>query len=75
MRVTQKGQVTIPKRLRDELEIGAGTEVEIQRDDDAIVIRKLGEGSTRGSRLVQRLRGRGDVALTTKKIMALTRQP
>ncbi len=75
MRVTEKGQVTIPKRLRDELGFGAGTEVEFQRDDDAIVIRKLAEGPTRGSRLVQRLRGRGDVALTTEEIMALTRQP
>ncbi len=75
MRVTEKGQVTIPKRLRDELGIGAGTEVEFHRDDDVIVIRKLTEGPTRGSRLVQRLRGRGDVALTTEEIMALTRQP
>ena len=30
MRVTEKGQVTIPKALRDALGIGAGTEVEFE---------------------------------------------
>ncbi len=75
MRVTEKGQVTIPKHLRDELGIGSGTEVEFHRDDQCIVIRKLDNGDTRGSRIVGRLRGRGDVQLTTDQIMALTREP
>jgi AbrB family looped-hinge helix DNA binding protein len=74
MRVTEKGQVTIPKDLRDALGIGAGTEVEFERDDDAVVIRKVSDGPTRGGQLAKRLRGRGDVALTTDEIMALTRQ-
>ena len=38
MRVTEKGQVTIPKALRDELGIGAGSEVTFERSDDGIVI-------------------------------------
>ena len=42
MRVTEKGQVTIPKELRDALGIGAGTEVEFERRKDVIVVRKLG---------------------------------
>ena len=73
MRVTEKGQVTIPKHLRDELGIGAGTEVEFERDDETIVVRKVSNGHTRGRRLVDRLRGRGDVRMTTEEIMALTR--
>jgi AbrB family looped-hinge helix DNA binding protein len=73
MRVTEKGQVTIPKELRDALGIGAGTEVEFERLDDTIVVRKLAGRSTRGRQLVERLRGRGDVAMTTDEIMALTR--
>lgn len=75
MRVTEKGQVTIPKHLRDELGIGAGTEVSFERADDTIVLRKLDNGRTRGRQLVQRLRGRGDVQLTTEEIMAFTREP
>lgn len=74
MRVTERGQATIPKDLREQLGIGAGTEVEFERDDDTVVVRKVNDGPTRGGRLVERLRGRGDVALTTEEIMALTRQ-
>jgi antitoxin PrlF len=73
VRVTEKGQVTIPKDLRDALGIGAGTEVEFERDDETIVVRKVSDGPTRGRRLASRLRGRGDVRMTTDEIMALTR--
>jgi len=73
VRVTEKGQVTIPKQLRDELGIGAGSEVDVERAGDAIVIRKVRGGPERGQRLVERLRGRGDVVMTTDEIMALTR--
>jgi AbrB family looped-hinge helix DNA binding protein len=73
MRVTEKGQVTIPKELRDALGIGAGTEVEFERRKDALVVRKARAGAGRGTRLAERLRGRGDVAMTTDEIMALTR--
>jgi AbrB family looped-hinge helix DNA binding protein len=73
VRVTEKGQVTIPKELRDQLGLGAGSEVTFERADDAIVIRKVSAGPARGRRLVERLRGRGDVVMTTDEIMALTR--
>jgi antitoxin PrlF len=73
VKVTEKGQITIPKHLRDELGIGPGTHVEFARRDDAIVVRKADRGPTRGQQLAQRLRGRGDVAMTTDEIMALTR--
>jgi AbrB family looped-hinge helix DNA binding protein len=73
MRVTEKGQVTIPKELRDALGIGAGTDVEFERRKDALVIRKARVSSGRGTRLAERLRGRGDVEMTTDQIMALTR--
>jgi len=73
MRVTDKGQITIPKHLRDALGIGAGSEVQFERRDDAIVVRKVSDQPTRGSRLAARLRGRGDVRMTTDEIMALTR--
>ncbi len=73
MRVTEKGQVTIPKQLRDELGIGGGSEVDFEREDDAIVIRKSKSAPTRGKRLVEHLRGRGDVAMSTDEILALTR--
>lgn len=73
MRVTEKGQVTIPKELRDELGIGAGSQVRFERAADAIVIRKVVGDGGRGRQLVDRLRGRGDVTMSTDEIMALTR--
>ncbi|MEE9417565.1 MAG: AbrB/MazE/SpoVT family DNA-binding domain-containing protein [Acidimicrobiales bacterium] len=73
MRVTEKGQVTIPKELRDALGIGAGTEVDFERSDDTILLRKCADKPTRGRQLAERLRGRGDVSMTTDEIMALTR--
>lgn len=73
MRVTEKGQVTIPKDIRDVLGIGAGTEVEFERRDDVIIVRKSDRGPSRGRQLAERLRGRGDVAMTTDEIMSLTR--
>lgn len=74
MRVSEKGQVTIPKELRDALGIGAGTEVAFEIAEGAIVVRKIEGGSNRGREMVNRLRGRGDVRLSTDEIMALTRQ-
>ncbi len=73
MKVTEKGQVTLPKGLRDSLGIGGGTEVEFERDGDAIIVRKTADGPTRGQSVAERLRGRGDVGMTTAQIMALTR--
>ena len=73
MRVTEKGQITIPKALRDALGIGPGTEVEFERHKDTVVVRKAKSGTGRGTLLARRLRGRGDVEMTTDEIMALTR--
>jgi len=74
MQVTTKGQVTIPKDLRDALGIGAGSEVEFERHEDTLILRKAANAPGRGRRLAQRLAGRGDVAMTTDEIMALTRE-
>ncbi|CAN5531406.1 MAG: AbrB/MazE/SpoVT family DNA-binding domain-containing protein [Iamia sp.] len=74
MKVSDKGQITIPKEIRDALGIGAGTEVEFERAADEIVVRKVTGGQTRGDQIADRLRGRGDVQMTTDEIMALTRR-
>jgi AbrB family looped-hinge helix DNA binding protein len=43
MRVTEKGQVTIPKEIRDRLGIVPGSEVEFIAKDDAALLVKVGE--------------------------------
>jgi len=70
--VTSKGQVTIPKRVRDLLGIGPGSAVDFQRSDDGrIVLVKAGK-KFRPSRLA-RLRGHAGTGLSTDEIMAMTR--
>lgn len=73
MRVTEKGQVTIPIGIRQRLGIGAETEVEFDVVGDEIRVRKVVGGQRRGRELVERLRGRGTVRMSTEEIMALTR--
>lgn len=40
MRVTEKGQVTIPKEIRDRLRIGPGSEVDFVERDAVVVLEK-----------------------------------
>jgi AbrB family looped-hinge helix DNA binding protein len=73
MKITSKGQVTIPQELRERAGLMPGCEVEfVEGRDGRISIRKLG-GTSRGRRVVDRLRGRGSVKMTTDEILKLTR--
>jgi AbrB family looped-hinge helix DNA binding protein len=70
--VTSKGQVTIPKPVRDRLGIKPGNAVEFELTaDDRVVLLKVG-GRRPRSRF-EALRGRAGKGLTTDEIMALTR--
>jgi AbrB family looped-hinge helix DNA binding protein len=73
MRITSKGQVTIPVAIREHLGLLPGTEVEFEVDGDAVKIVKVKVEPGRGKRLIEHLRGRGTVNMTTDEIMALTR--
>ncbi|HEY4941264.1 MAG TPA: AbrB/MazE/SpoVT family DNA-binding domain-containing protein [Rhizomicrobium sp.] len=75
MRITSKGQVTIPIYLRESVGLLPDTEVAFERDGNGIRITKakVGKKASRGARLVARLRGTGDVKMTTDQIMALMR--
>ena len=70
--VTSKGQVTIPKPVRDLLGIEAGTEVEFELASDGRVILLKADSKHPVSRF-QALRGRAGQGLSTDQIMALTR--
>ena len=73
VKVTRKGQVTIPKAVRDDLGIKPGSKVEFElAEDGRIVLRKVGKGRVPPSRF-ERLRGTATAGLTTDEIMALTR--
>jgi len=73
MKVTSKGQVTIPREIREREGLLPGSEVEFVHDKPGRVLLRKARGKSRGERLVARLRGKGDVQMTTDEIMALTR--
>jgi AbrB family looped-hinge helix DNA binding protein len=76
MRITSKGQVTIPVDIRTRFGFLPDTEVEFVVDDDTVkIVRAAQVGNTRGDRVVRRLRGRAVSHLTTDEILALTREP
>jgi AbrB family looped-hinge helix DNA binding protein len=72
VRITSKGQVTIPAHIREERELLPGTEVEFVLSRDSVYLRKL-RGSRRGRRVTETLRGKGNVQMSIDQIMALTR--
>ena len=71
-RLTSKGQVTIPKPIRDRLRLKPGMAVEFSLADDGRIVLSRADGRTPLSRF-ERLRGTATVKLTTDEIMAMTR--
>jgi AbrB family looped-hinge helix DNA binding protein len=75
MRVTSKGQVTIPQEIRDKYGFLPQTEVTFVEDGERVYLVKQ-PGTTppgRGQRLIAHLRGRATIPMTTEEILALTR--
>ncbi len=75
MRITSKGQVTIPIEIREKAGLLPDTEVGFAYDGETVRIYRLEKGKRegRGERLVRRLRGRATVPMSTDEIMRLTR--
>jgi AbrB family looped-hinge helix DNA binding protein len=71
-KVTSKGQVTIPKPVRDLLGIGPGSRVDFRRTADGAIVIEKAKGERPKSRLAE-LRGIAGPGLSTDEIMALTR--
>ena len=75
MRITTKGQVTIPVEIREKAGLLPNTEVDFVLDRGTVRLVKV-KTRTRGGRgaeVIRRLRGTGTVKMSTDEIMALTR--
>jgi antitoxin PrlF len=72
--VTSKGQVTIPKAVRDLLGIKPGSAVDFELSPAGdVVLRHGNRKAKRPARKFARLRGVATVRMSTDEIMALTR--
>ena len=72
MRVTTKGQVTIPQHIREKLGITPATEVDFVEEGERVFLVKR-TGKKAATRKFAKLRGVATVKMTTDEIMALTR--
>jgi len=71
MRVTSKGQVTIPQNVRETLGITPKTEIQFVEDNGKFYLVKA--GTPENNRKFAKLRGIATVKMSTDEILALTR--
>ncbi len=72
--VTSKGQVTVPKRVRDYLGLKTGSAVDFERlPTGEIVLRPARRAAKERRSVFGKLRGRATVQMGTEEILALTR--
>jgi len=72
MRVTTKGQVTIPRSVREVLGIVPETEIDFVEDKGRFYIVKTDKPKTTGA--FNKLRGIATAEMSTNEIMSLTRE-
>ena len=76
--VTTKGQVTIPKKVREHLDIQPGSSVEFEAAPDGRVFLVKKDGRRKAAKRTPSrfgaVRGTATVRLSTRQIMALTRR-
>ncbi len=73
VRITSKGQVTIPQKIRDRHGLLPDVEVDFIEDGGEVKIVARTAPDDRGERAVHGLRGQARRGLTTEQIMAMTR--
>ncbi len=72
--ITSKGQVTIPKRVRDAMGIKAGAKVTVDYVDGAAVVKPLSKtGKSDIRKKFEAVRGTLDLDMTTDEFMKLMR--
>lgn len=73
MKITSKGQVTIPIEIREKMGFFPNSEVEFVLQGNVVLLKKAAGNKGRGEKIVERMRGRASIRMSTDDIMALTR--
>lgn len=72
--LTSKGQVTIPKHIRDALNLAPGASVEFAVNSEGeVVIHRVGARSSRKHDRFEAARGKADIKWRTDELMTLLR--
>ncbi len=73
MRITSKGQVTIPIEIREKMGLLPDTEVEFKIVGNTVSLKRVESLSKRSRDLLNRMRRKATVKMTTDQILSLTR--
>ena len=73
MRITTKGQVTIPQDIRERLGLLPLSEVEFDVVGESVRMRKKAGSKSRGERLLDAMRRAPKGLMSTDELMAMTR--
>lgn len=72
--LTSKGQVTIPKKIRDALQIAPGSSVEFSVNDAGeVVLTRAGRGGRGSKDRFEAARGKAQIKWKTRDLMELLR--
>ncbi len=72
MRITSRGQVTIPREIREKLGLLVKMEIEFYIEAQELRLKK--KSPKRGEELIQKLTSKKFIKMSTDEIMALTRE-
>lgn len=73
MRISSKGQITIPIDIRSKFGFFPDTEITFVEKEDGILLKKYQNKNNRGSKLILNMSGKSTVKMSTDTIMKLTR--
>ncbi len=73
MRITSKGQITIPIEIREKMGFLPDTEVEFKITGNTVSLKRVGSSSKRSRNLINQMRRKATIKMTTDEILALTR--
>lgn len=73
MKITSKGQVTIPQKIRKQFGFLPHTEVKFVVAENEVKLKKEKGNGARGKTIIDQMKGKGTVTMSTDEIMALTR--
>jgi AbrB family looped-hinge helix DNA binding protein len=73
MRITSKGQVTIPIEIREKMGFLPQTEIKFKIAGNAVFLERVESPSRRSRHLINQMRRKATVKMTTDEILGLTR--
>lgn len=73
MRITTKGQVTIPMEIRNKLGLLPHMEVDFVLEGNRVYLKKIKTSESRGDRMIKQMQGKAKTKMSTDELMLLLR--